>query len=75
MCKVHNLPTLHPELNIQFTCQSGGEYLAISKDGICAAIPAKADIRNLPGYKWVHLCDESGFVSHRKDRMVHLCTI
>ena len=42
--KVHNLPTLHPELKIQFTYQLEGEYLAISKDGIYAAIPAKADI-------------------------------
>ena len=42
--KVHNLPTLHPELKIQFTYQLEGDYLAISKDGIYAAIPAKADI-------------------------------
>ena len=42
--EVHNLPTLHPELKIQFTYQLEGEYLAISKDGIYVATPAKADI-------------------------------
>ena len=30
--KVHNLPALHPKLNIQFQYQLEGEYLAITKD-------------------------------------------
>ena len=30
--KVHNLPALHPQLNIQFQYQLEGEYLAITKD-------------------------------------------
>ena len=37
--KVHNLPALHPELNIQFQYQLEGEYLAIPKDKQYAAIP------------------------------------
>ena len=43
--KVHNLPTLHPELKVQFTYELEGEYLAISKNGIYAALPSAADIR------------------------------
>ena len=35
--KVHNLPALHPDLNIQFTCQLEGKYLAIGKHGLYAA--------------------------------------
>ena len=37
--KVHNLPALHPQLNIQFQYQLEGEYLAITKDKQYAAIP------------------------------------
>ena len=37
--KVHNLPALHLQLNIQFQYQLEGEYLAITKDQQYAAIP------------------------------------
>ena len=37
--KVYNLPAPHPELKIQFKYELEGEYLAISKDGLYAAIP------------------------------------
>ena len=43
--KVHNLPALHPKLNIQFTYQLEGEYLAIGKHGLYAALPSENDIR------------------------------
>ena len=43
--KVHNLPTLHPELKVQFTYELEGKYLAISKNGIYAALPTEDDIR------------------------------
>ena len=43
--KVHNLRTLHPELKVQFTYELEGDYLAISKDGIYAALPSASDIR------------------------------
>ena len=43
--RVHNLPTLHPELKVQFTYQLEGKYLAISKDGIYAALPEDKDIQ------------------------------
>ena len=43
--KVHNLPALHPQLNIQFQYQLEGEYLAVAKDKQYAAIPTAWDIR------------------------------
>ena len=46
--KVHNLPTLHPKLNIQFTYQLEGKYLAIGKHGLYAALPSENDIE----YAW-----------------------
>ena len=41
--KVHNLPALHPDLNIQY--QLEGKYLAIGKHGLYAALPSESDIR------------------------------
>ena len=43
--RVHNLPTLHPGLKIQFTYQLEGKFLAVSKDGIYAALPKDSDIQ------------------------------
>ena len=43
--KVYNLPTLHPKLKIEFTYQLEGEYLAISKSRLYAAIPTAREIR------------------------------
>ena len=43
--KIYNLPTLHPKLKIEFTYQMEGEYLAISKSRLYAAIPAAREIR------------------------------
>ena len=43
--KVHNIPTLHPELHVQFEYQLEGEYLAITKDKQYAALPTARDIR------------------------------
>ena len=37
--KVHNMPTLHPGLHVQFEYQLEGEYLAITKDKQYAALP------------------------------------
>ena len=42
---VHNLPTLHPDLKIQFMYQLEGKFLAVSKDGIYAALPKDRDIQ------------------------------
>ena len=43
--RVHNLPTLHPEFKIQFMYQTEGKYLAVSRDGIYAALPEDRDIQ------------------------------
>ena len=43
--KIYNLPTLHPKLKIEFTYQMEGEYLAISKSRLYAAISTAREIR------------------------------
>ena len=43
--KIYNLPTLHSKLKIEFTYQIEGEYLAISKSRLYAAIPTAREIR------------------------------
>ena len=43
--KVYNLPALHPKLKIEFTYQIEGEYLAISKSRLYAALPTAREIR------------------------------
>ena len=43
--KVYNLPTLHPKLKIEFTYQIEGEYLAVSKSRLYAALPTAREIR------------------------------
>ena len=63
--KIYNLPTLHPKLKIEFTYQIEGEYLAISKSRLYAAIPTAREIR---------IC-EPGTVSHWKTRMVFICIV
>ena len=73
--RVHNLPTLHPELKVQFTYQLEGQYLAISKNGIYAALPAAEDIRICQATDGVSLYDEPGLVPYRENRMVCLCPI
>lgn len=43
--KVHNLPMLHPVLNIQATYILEGTYLAVLVHGLYAAIPNEMDIK------------------------------
>ena len=43
--KVHNLPALHPDLKIQFSYELEGEYLALSKAELYAALPTPRDIQ------------------------------
>ena len=53
--KVHNLPALHPDLvGVQFYILEG-QYLAISKHGLYAAIPTEHDMRICVATKG-HLC-------------------
>ena len=41
--KIYNLPALHPELKVEFTYELEGEYLAITKNKLYAALPTARD--------------------------------
>ena len=43
--KVYNFPALHPKLKIEFTYQIEGEYLAVSKSRLYAALLTAREIR------------------------------
>ena len=47
--KVYNLPALHPELKVEFTYELEGEYLAITKNKLYAALPMAREIRICKG--------------------------
>ena len=47
--KIYNLPALHPKLKVEFTYQLEGEYLAISKNKLYAALPTAGEIRICKG--------------------------
>ena len=64
--RVYNLPAFHPKLKIEFTYQIEGEYLAVSKSRLYAALPTAREIRiceTTEGY----LCLMNQAVSHGKD--------
>ena len=44
-----NLPTLHPELKVQYIYELEGEYLAITKNKLYAALPTAREIRICKG--------------------------
>ena len=47
--KVYNLPALHPELKVEFTYELEGEYLAITKNKLYAALLTAREIRICKG--------------------------
>ena len=47
--KVYNLPALHPELKVEFVYELEGEYLAITKINLYAALPTAREIRICKG--------------------------
>ena len=47
--KVYNLPAFHPELKVEFTYELEGEYLAITKNKLYAALPTAREIRICKG--------------------------
>ena len=47
--KIYNLPALHPKLKVEFTYQLEGEYLAITKNKLHAALPTAGEIRICKG--------------------------
>ena len=42
--QVHNLPAIHPGLNVSVTYELEGKYLAVGQDGHYLALPDEADI-------------------------------
>ena len=42
--QVHNLPTIHPKLNISATYELEGKYLAVGQDGHYLALPSETDL-------------------------------
>ena len=53
--KVHNLPMLHPQYQIQVEYEMEGAYLATHMHGMYATIPKETDIKLCMMYQ-VHLC-------------------
>ena len=49
LSKVYNLPALHPELKVEFIYELEGEYLAITKNKLYAALPTAREIRICKG--------------------------
>ena len=47
--KTYNLPALHPELKVEFTYELEGEYLAITKNKLYAALLTAREIRICKG--------------------------
>ena len=47
--KIYNLPALHPKLKVEFTYQLEGEYLAITKNKLYAALHTAGEIRICKG--------------------------
>ena len=47
--KVYNLPTLHPELKVEYIYELEGEYLAITKNKLYAVLPTAREIRICKG--------------------------
>ena len=43
--KAYNLPTLHPGLKVEYIYELEGEYLAITKNKLYAALPTAREIR------------------------------
>ena len=49
LCKVYNLPTLHPRLKVDYIYELEGEYLAVTKNKLYAALPTAREIRICKG--------------------------
>ena len=86
--KIYNLPTLHPKLKVEFTYQLEGEYLAITKNKLYAALPTAGEIRICKGterylclmnqalypVKKIEWCAYALFTQNKDKKRAH-CTI
>ena len=71
--KVHNLPLLHPELQIEVTYDLEGEYFATLIQGIYIALPDATNIK-LCMVSQGHLCMfNQASVPSRYNSLVYLC--
>ena len=66
--KGHNLPTLHPDIGVQFSYIQEGQYLTISKHGVYASIPTEHDIRiSMATKSYPYMLNQSPCTSHIKN--------
>ena len=42
--RIHNLPSIHPKLNMSVTYELEGEYLAIGHEGHYVSLPNERDL-------------------------------
>ena len=73
--KIYNLPTLHPKLKVEFTYQLEGEYLAITKNQLYAALPTAEEIRICKGMEGYLSLMNQALYPVKKNRMVCICLI
>ena len=73
--KIYNLPALHSKLKVEFTYQLGGEYLAITKNKLYAALPTAGEIRTCKGTGGYLCLMNQALYPVEKDRMVCICFI
>ena len=57
--KIYNPPVLHPKLKVEFTYQLEGEYLAITKNKLYAALPTAGEMRICKGTGYLCLMNQA----------------
>ena len=74
--KIYHLPALHPKLKVEFTYQLEGEYLAITKNKLYAALPTAGEIRICKGteVEKIEWCAYALFTQNEDKKRAH-CTI
>ena len=76
LCKVHNLPLLHPELQIEVTYNLEGEYFATLMQGMYMALPDATNIK-LCMVSQGHLCmfNQTMYPVDIYNSLVYLCSL
>ena len=68
--KIYNLPALHPELKVEFTYELEGEYLAISKNKLYAALPMARETRICKGMGGKSPCSAKSFCTATSTKLI-----
>ena len=71
--KVHNLPMLHPTLNVHVQYELEGTYLVTMMEGMFISLPTALDV--MSDYKWTFVHVWSSIVSSRMHQLVYICII